>query len=150
MVSQSLAELLEVRHSYPFSVWVLQESPATVDASASWQLPFLDFWLFFLYFVHLANMKPLSGGLFTIICGGFVGSQIRLFVMLLEWATYQEHRPNAPTAPHLHIQNTPQEVDDAPKTNIWVKRMEEEPIRRWGCHRTEAPFIFIHIGKSGM
>ena len=20
-------------------------------------------------------------------------------------------------------------------------------IRRWGCHRTEAPFIFVHIGK---
>ena len=23
------------------------------------------------------------------------------------------------------------------------------PIREWGCHRTETPFIFVHIGKAG-
>ncbi|CAK0809532.1 unnamed protein product [Prorocentrum cordatum] len=23
------------------------------------------------------------------------------------------------------------------------------PIRRWGCNRTETPFIFVHIGKAG-
>ena len=36
-----------------------------------------------------------------------------------------------------------------PQELLFVKEAPLEPVRRWGCNRTETPFIFVHIGKAG-
>eukprot|EP00977_Amphora_coffeiformis_P022997 scaffold12050_cov168-Amphora_coffeaeformis.AAC.3 len=53
---------------------------------------------------------------------------------------------------HQHTSNP--DVSNQPKSEILppIPPDDAEPknhIRRWGCNRTEASFIFIHVGKAG-
>ena len=84
----------------------------------------------------------------SIVIAGIVG--IIIFKNLVVFTPNKLNKHMAfPSDEILTLEEEEQTVSDTNNATRQQPQRFSKEIRKWGCHRTETPLIFVHIGKAG-